>query len=77
LCLLWFIRRRPFLYLNHNGGYKVLKIGIIGAGTVGTALAVKLSSKGYTIAAVNSRSRSSTQRLIDQTGSGQIYDSPQ
>ena len=39
-----------------------LKIGFIGAGTVGTALAVRLSRRGYDIAAVSSRSLSSAQR---------------
>ena len=42
---------------------KKIKIGIIGAGTVGTALAVGLSRQGYQIAAVASRSRSSALRL--------------
>jgi predicted short-subunit dehydrogenase-like oxidoreductase (DUF2520 family) len=55
----------------------MLKLGIIGAGTVGTALAVRLSRKGYQIAAVNSRSRSSSLRLVQNVGSGQIFDSPQ
>ena len=55
----------------------MLKIGIIGAGTVGTALAVRLSRKGYDIAAVTSRSRSSAIRLIQMTGSGQFWDTPQ
>jgi predicted short-subunit dehydrogenase-like oxidoreductase (DUF2520 family) len=40
-----------------------MKLGIIGAGTVGTALAVGLSGEGYQIAAVASRSRSSAVRL--------------
>ena len=43
----------------------MLKIGIIGAGTVGTALAVRLRRKGYHIAAVASRSASSAQRLVE------------
>jgi predicted short-subunit dehydrogenase-like oxidoreductase (DUF2520 family) len=51
----------------------MLKLGIIGAGTVGTALAVRLSRKGYQIAAVNSRSRSSSLRLVQNVGSGQIF----
>jgi predicted short-subunit dehydrogenase-like oxidoreductase (DUF2520 family) len=56
---------------------KMLKIGIIGAGTVGTALAVRLSRQGYHIAAVKSRSSESALRLIRMTGSGRIYDSLQ
>jgi len=56
---------------------KMLKIGIIGAGTVGTALAVRLSRKGYHVSAVKSRSSESALRLISMTGSGQICDSLQ
>jgi len=41
----------------------MLKLGFIGAGTVGTALAVRLNSKGYPVIAVSSRSRTSTQKL--------------
>lgn len=55
----------------------MLRIGIIGAGTVGTALAVRLSRKGYQIAAVFSRSLSSAQRLVTNVGGGQVYDSAQ
>jgi predicted short-subunit dehydrogenase-like oxidoreductase (DUF2520 family) len=39
------------------------KIGFIGAGTVGSALALKLSKKGFLIAAVSSRRHSSAVRL--------------
>jgi predicted short-subunit dehydrogenase-like oxidoreductase (DUF2520 family) len=45
-----------------------MKIGIIGAGTVGTALAVGLSREGYQIAAIASRTRSSALHLV-QTAS--------
>ena len=38
-------------------------IGFIGAGTVGTALAVRLSERGYAVRAVASRSRSSAETL--------------
>jgi len=41
----------------------MLKLGFIGAGTVGTALAVRLSSKGYPVAAVSSRSQASAENL--------------
>lgn len=54
-----------------------MRIGIIGAGTVGTALAVRLSRKGHQIAAVASRSRSSALRLVEMTGAGRIYDTLQ
>ena len=46
----------------------MLKLGIIGAGTVGTALAIRLSRKGYPVAAVYSRSRASAQKLADAVG---------
>ena len=42
-----------------------MHVGFIGAGTVGTALAVTLSSHGYVVSAVASRSLSSAQRLAD------------
>ncbi len=41
----------------------MLKLGFIGAGTVGTALAVRLSEKGYTVAAVASRTPASAENL--------------
>jgi predicted short-subunit dehydrogenase-like oxidoreductase (DUF2520 family) len=55
----------------------MLKIGIIGAGTVGTALAVKLGQAGYLISAVTSRSRFSAERLVSLTGSGHVFNSLQ
>jgi predicted short-subunit dehydrogenase-like oxidoreductase (DUF2520 family) len=41
----------------------MLKVGFIGAGTVGNALAVRLSERGYPVVAVASRSRSSAEKL--------------
>jgi len=41
----------------------MLKLGFIGAGTVGTALAVRLSSKGYQVVAISSRSQTSAENL--------------
>ena len=41
----------------------MIRIGFIGAGTAGTALAVKLFQKGCSIVAVSSRSISSAERL--------------
>lgn len=41
----------------------MLKLGFIGAGTVGTALSVRLSSKGYQVIAVSSRSQISARKL--------------
>ncbi len=45
---------------------KMLKVGFIGAGTVGTALAVLLSGKGYRVTGVSSRSQSSAERLAGE-----------
>ncbi len=41
----------------------MLKLGFIGAGTVGTALSVRLSSNGYQVVAVSSRSQTSARNL--------------
>lgn len=55
----------------------MVQIGFIGAGTVGTALAMSLSKAGYDVVAVFSRTFSSAERLASQVarahavGSGQ------
>ena len=41
----------------------MIKTGFIGAGTTGTALAVRLSQKGWPVVAVSSRTLSSAQKL--------------
>ncbi|MFC1995392.1 Rossmann-like and DUF2520 domain-containing protein [Chloroflexota bacterium] len=41
----------------------MLKVGFIGAGTVGTALAVRLSSRGYRVVAVSSRNQMVAEKL--------------
>ena len=41
----------------------MLKIGIIGAGTVGSALAIRLAENGYEVAAVSSRTHASAEKL--------------
>jgi len=41
----------------------MVKLGFIGAGTVGTALSVSLSNKGYPVVAVSSRSQTSARNL--------------
>ena len=56
---------------------KMLKLGFIGAGTVGTALAVRLSSKGYPIVAVSSRSQTSARNLAQQISGCQVSDKSQ
>ena len=53
------------------------RIGFIGAGTVGTALAVRLSGGGYSVVAVSSRTRASAQRLADAVPGCRAYDSAQ
>jgi len=52
-------------------------IGFIGAGTVGTALAVRLSSKGFPVTAVASRSRSSADKLAASVSGCTAYDAKQ
>jgi len=42
---------------------KMLKLGFIGTGTVGTALARRLSDRGYQIVTVSSRSQTSAEKL--------------
>ncbi len=55
----------------------MLKLGFIGAGTVGTALAVRLKSKGYRIAAVSSRSQASAGNLAEAVGGCQVFNDNQ
>ncbi|MBI2955589.1 MAG: DUF2520 domain-containing protein [Chloroflexi bacterium] len=45
-----------------------ISIGFIGAGTVGTALGVTLSRRGYRVAAVNSRTTASAERFAHRVG---------
>ncbi len=55
----------------------MLKVGIIGAGTVGTALAVRLNSKGYRIAGVSSRRHSSAENLSRDVGNCPVFNDGQ
>ena len=52
-------------------------VGFIGAGTVGTALAVRLSNKGYKVIAVASRSKSSADKLAANVSGCTPYDTKQ
>jgi len=52
-------------------------IGFIGAGTVGTALAVRLSDKGYPVIAVSSRTKTSAQRLAGAASGCRVYEDGQ
>jgi predicted short-subunit dehydrogenase-like oxidoreductase (DUF2520 family) len=53
------------------------KLGFIGAGTVGTALAVRLKGKGYPVAAVSSRRRTSAENLARAVDGCRVFDNNQ
>jgi len=55
----------------------MLKIGIIGAGTVGTALATRLNEQGYKVAAVSSRTRTSAEKLVQSIDNCKVVDNNQ
>ena len=55
----------------------MLKVGFIGAGTVGTALAIRLSGKGYHVAAVSSRHEPSARNLAEAVSDCRVFDSSQ
>jgi predicted short-subunit dehydrogenase-like oxidoreductase (DUF2520 family) len=55
----------------------MLKLGFIGAGTVGTALAVRLSQSGYPVVAVASRNQTSAQKLAQAVGGCRVFDNKQ
>jgi predicted short-subunit dehydrogenase-like oxidoreductase (DUF2520 family) len=55
----------------------MLKTGFIGAGTTGTALAVRLSQKGWPVVAVSSRTLSSAQKLARRVPNCQVYHTAQ
>jgi predicted short-subunit dehydrogenase-like oxidoreductase (DUF2520 family) len=53
------------------------KLGFIGAGTVGTALAIRLSDRGYQVVAVSSRSKTSAEKLANSIKGCQAVDNNQ
>ena len=55
----------------------MLKLGFIGAGTVGTALAKTLSDRGYPVVAVFSRTPPSAERLAQAAGGCRAVESAQ
>ena len=55
------------------GKGNMLKLGFIGAGKVGNALAVLLSSKGYQVIAVSSRSLGSAENLAKSVDSCKVF----
>ncbi|AKG53745.1 hypothetical protein DGWBC_1090 [Dehalogenimonas sp. WBC-2] len=56
---------------------KYLKIGIIGAGKTGTALALGLNQAGYSIAGISSRTFCSAEKLAVKIPGAVAYDNPQ
>lgn len=52
---------------------KDMRIGFVGAGTVGTALAVRLAGAEYPVVAVSSRSRQSAERLAESVKGCRVY----
>jgi predicted short-subunit dehydrogenase-like oxidoreductase (DUF2520 family) len=55
----------------------MLKTGFIGAGTTGTALAVRLSQQGWPVVGVSSRTLSSAQKLASRLSNCQAYHTAQ
>jgi len=55
----------------------MLKLGFIGAGTVGTALSVRLGDKGYQVVAVSSRSQTSASNLAQAIDGCRAFSSNQ
>lgn len=55
----------------------MIKLGFIGAGTVGTALSVRLSDRGYQVVAVSSRSQASAEKLAQAVNGCRPFDSNQ
>ena len=55
----------------------MLKLGFIGAGTVGTALSVRLSNRGYPIVAVSSRSQTSAEKLAQALTDCRVFNNNQ
>ena len=53
-----------------------LKLGFIGAGRAATALALGLQERGYSIAAVSSRTPSSAEALAGQIDGCAYYNRP-
>ena len=54
-----------------------IKIGFIGAGRVGTALAVKLKEVGYNVFGVSSRSEENIRRFLQYVGGAKDFKNPE
>jgi predicted short-subunit dehydrogenase-like oxidoreductase (DUF2520 family) len=57
--------------------YNSPTIGFIGAGTTGTALAVRLAQHGYPVTAVSSRSLTSAEKLASRISGCKVYSGAQ
>ncbi|MFC1897370.1 Rossmann-like and DUF2520 domain-containing protein [Chloroflexota bacterium] len=55
----------------------MLKLGFIGAGTVGTALAVRLNNNDYQVVAASSRSQTSAKKLAQAVSTCQAFNNNQ
>ncbi|MBI2831703.1 MAG: DUF2520 domain-containing protein [Chloroflexi bacterium] len=55
----------------------MMKLGFIGAGTVGTALAHRLNAGGYKVVAVSSRTKASAEKLAQSIDGCRAYDDSQ
>lgn len=55
----------------------MLKLGFIGAGAVGNALAIRLREKGYPVVAVSSRTRASAEKLAQAVDGCCVCDTAQ
>ena len=68
-------RRRHYYFTGRWN--ELLKLGFIGAGTVGTALAIRLSGKGYPVVAVASRRYESARKLAELVKGCHAYENNQ
>jgi predicted short-subunit dehydrogenase-like oxidoreductase (DUF2520 family) len=68
-------RRRHYYFTGRWN--ELLKLGFIGAGTVGTALAIRLSEKGYPVVAVASRRYESARKLAELVKGCHAYENNQ
>ena len=71
------VSEEVFLYLFCSVKNERISLGFIGAGTVGTALAIRLSSKGYRVVAVSSRNQASAKNLAQAVSSCQALNNNQ
>ncbi|MFH0768489.1 MAG: DUF2520 domain-containing protein [Chloroflexota bacterium] len=71
------VLEKAFFFSSTRRGIKMLRLGFIGAGTVGTALSLRLSERGYKVVAVSSRSRSSADKLAYEICGCHAFDNNQ